>query len=59
MTSANTYELNYTVLDSDSNIIKDETVGDIKFDPDSGEFISIGSDTFGEIIPTEYSFICL
>ena len=49
MTSANTYELNYTVLDSDSNIIKDETVGDIKFDPDSGEFISIGSDTFGEI----------
>ncbi len=48
-TADNTYELNYTVVDSDSNTIKDETVTDVKFNSDTGKFEAIGSDTFGEI----------
>ena len=49
MTAPNTYELDYTVVDSDSNVIVNQTVNDIKFNAETGEFDSIGSDKFGEI----------
>jgi len=49
MTAANTYELNYTILDSDSNVIKTQTVNDIQFNSETGEFESIGGDGFGEV----------
>ena len=48
-TADNTYDLNYTVVDADSNTIKDETVSDVKFNSETGQFETIGSDTFGEI----------
>ncbi len=48
-TADNTYDLNYTVVDADSNTIKDETVSDVKFNSETGKFETIGSDTFGEI----------
>ena len=48
-TADNTYDLNYTVIDADSNTIKDETVSDVKFNSETGKFEAIGSDTFGEI----------
>ena len=48
-TDDNTYDLNYTVVDADSNTIKDETVSDVKFNSETGQFETIGSDTFGEI----------
>lgn len=49
MTAANTYELDYSIVDSDSNVIETNTVSDIKFNADTGEFEEIGSDKFGEI----------
>ncbi len=48
-TADNKYNLNYTVVDSDSNTIKDETISDVKFNPETGKFEAIGNDTFGEI----------
>lgn len=48
-TAANTYELNYSILDSGSNVIETKTVSDIKFNSDTGEFESIAGETFGEI----------
>jgi flagellar hook-associated protein 3 FlgL len=49
MTDANTYELTYSIFDSESNLIESKTVSDIKFDPESGDFKSIGLEKFGEI----------
>ncbi len=49
MTAANTYELNFTILDSDSNVIENKTVSDIQFNSETGNFESIGGDKFGEI----------
>ncbi|MCB0746232.1 MAG: flagellar hook-associated protein FlgL [Ignavibacteriae bacterium] len=48
-TAANTYELNYEIVDSDSNVISSDTVSDIKFNAESGEFESINGEAFGEI----------
>ncbi|MBK7104411.1 MAG: flagellar hook-associated protein FlgL [Ignavibacteriae bacterium] len=48
-TSANTYDLNYSVVDSDSNVVSTETVSDISFNAATGEFESINGDTFGEV----------
>ena len=48
-TADNTYDLNYKIIDADSNTIKDETVTNVKFNSETGEFESIGNDTFGEI----------
>lgn len=49
MTAANTYELNYVISDADGNVIEDQTVGDILFNSDSGNFESIGGEKYGEI----------
>lgn len=49
LTAANTYELNYSIIDSSSNVIDTKTVSDIKFNASTGTFESIGSDKFGEI----------
>ena len=49
MTAANTYELDYSIVDADSNVIENNTVSDIKFNADTGEFEEIGSEKFGEI----------
>ena len=48
-TAANTYNLNYNIVDKDSNVISNDTVSDITFDSETGEFKSIGSSVFGEI----------
>ncbi|MFZ1292259.1 MAG: flagellar hook-associated protein FlgL [Melioribacteraceae bacterium] len=48
-TAANTYDLNYNIVDKDSNIISSDTVSDITFNSTTGEFESINGDTFGEI----------
>lgn len=48
-TAANTYEMNYEIVDSNSNIVSTNTISDIKFNSDTGEFESISGDTFGEI----------
>jgi len=49
MTAANTYDLDYTILDENGNVVQNQTVGNILFNPDSGEFESIDGDSFGEI----------
>ena len=49
MTGANTYDLSYTITDKESNTIANDTVNDITFSSETGEFSSIGSDSFGEI----------
>jgi len=49
MTAANTYELDYTILDSDSNVVENQTVSDLQFNSQTGEFESVGGDSFGEI----------
>ncbi|MBK8945048.1 MAG: flagellar hook-associated protein FlgL [Ignavibacteriae bacterium] len=48
-TSANTYDLNYNIVDQDSNVISSDTVSDITFNSATGEFESISGDTFGEV----------
>ena len=49
MTGPNTYDLNYVITDHESNTIVNETVSDVTFNSETGEFASIGSDMFGEI----------
>ncbi len=48
-TSANNYQLDYSIVDSNSNTIQNNTVTDIKFNSETGEFESIGGEKFGEI----------
>ncbi len=48
-TADNTYSLKYTIVDKDSNEIKNETLSDIKFNSQTGNFESINGDPFGEI----------
>jgi flagellar hook-associated protein 3 FlgL len=49
ITAANTYELDYTILDSDANVVENQTVSDLKFNSTTGEFESLNGDSFGEI----------
>jgi flagellar hook-associated protein 3 FlgL len=49
MTAANTYELDYTILDSDAIVVENQTVSDLKFNSATGEFESLNGDSFGEI----------
>ncbi len=48
-TAENTYELNYSILDSDSNEIENQTVTDLMFNPENGKFQSLDGEPFGEI----------
>ncbi len=48
-TAENTYELNYSILDSDSNEIENQTVSDLMFNPENGKFQSLDGEPFGEI----------
>lgn len=49
MTAANTYDLDYTIVDADANVIENNTINDISFNSSTGEFESIGTNGFGEI----------
>jgi flagellin-like hook-associated protein FlgL len=40
-TAENTYELNYSILDSDSNEIENQTVSDLTFNSETGKFQSL------------------
>ncbi len=48
-TADNTYKLNYIITDSESNVIENSTVNNIKFNAETGKFDSIDGDKFGEI----------
>ncbi|MCB9258004.1 MAG: flagellar hook-associated protein FlgL [Ignavibacteriales bacterium] len=48
-TAANEYEMNYTIVDSDSNIIEDQTVTGLAFNSETGAFESMNGDSLGEI----------
>jgi len=48
-TADNTYDLNYSVIDSDSNTVTSSSVSNITFNASTGKFESIDGDTFGEI----------
>jgi flagellar hook-associated protein 3 FlgL len=48
-TAENTYDLNYSILDSNSNEIENKTISDVKFNAESGKFESIDGDSLGEI----------
>lgn len=48
-TADNTYELNYSILDSDLNEIENNTLSDLKFNADTGKFESLNGDSTGEI----------
>lgn len=48
-TAENTYALNYSILDSNSNEIENKTISDVKFNAESGKFESIDGDSLGEI----------
>jgi flagellar hook-associated protein 3 FlgL len=48
-TAENTYELNYSILDSDSNEIENQTVSDLTFNSETGKFQSMDGEPFGEI----------
>jgi flagellar hook-associated protein 3 FlgL len=48
-TAENTYELNYSILDSDSNEIENQTVSDLTFNSETGKFQSLDGQSFGEI----------
>jgi len=46
-TADNTYDLSYSIVDSDSNIVSSETVNNLKFDSTTGKLISIdGKDPY-------------
>lgn len=40
-TADNTYDLSYTIVDSNSNVVSSDTVNDLKFDASSGKLISV------------------
>lgn len=48
-TAENTYEMNYSILDSGSNEIENQTVSDLTFNAETGEFQSFDGESFGEI----------
>ncbi len=48
-TAENTYELNYSILDSDSNEIENQTVSDLTFNSETGKFQSLDGEPFGEL----------
>lgn len=48
-TADNTYDLNYTITDSESNEIENENISDLIFDENSGNFKSVNGNTSGEI----------
>ncbi len=48
-TAENTYELNYSILDSDSNEIENQTISDLTFNSETGKFQSLDGQSFGEI----------
>lgn len=49
MTAANTYDLNYTIEDSDGNVVVNENVSDLVFNSLTGEVDSIDGEKFSEI----------
>lgn len=48
-TAENTYELNYSILDPDSNEIENQTVSDLTFNSETGKFQSLDGEPYGEI----------
>jgi flagellar hook-associated protein 3 FlgL len=48
-TAENTYELNYSILDSELNEIENQTVSDLTFNSETGKFQSLDGQSFGEI----------
>jgi len=48
-TADNTYDLEYTILDSDSNIIDNQTVSDLKFNSTTGNLESVDGDSLSQI----------
>ncbi len=49
MTDTNTYEMTYSIVDSDSNVIQTDTINDIKFNSETGKFESVDGSSIGEI----------
>jgi len=48
-TSDNTYELSYSLVDANSNVIQSDTISDVKFNSETGVFESIGGGSLSEI----------